>query len=187
MKKISAHITYEEAIRTSKDVENVPQEHQLALMTEVADAIFEPARKALGGKPLPITSFFRSIELNKAIGGAFKVVDGKYRATSQHCKGMAIDVDAGKKNAALFFYILDNLEFDQLIWEKGDSKNPAWVHFSFNKKRNRKQALILRDGSYHLYNAKMVKRPKAKPAAKNEVKTKPAAKKAEPKAAAKKK
>ena len=36
--------------------------------------------------------------------------------------------------------IKDNLNFDQLIWEFGDDKNPNWVHVSFvseDKNRNR--------------------------------------------------
>ena len=40
----------------------------------------------------------------------------------------------------MFNYIKDNLEFDQMIWEFGTSKNPDWVHVSYttpNKNRNR--------------------------------------------------
>ena len=40
------------------------------------------------------------------------------------------------------FYRCENLNFDQLIWEFGDDKNPRWIHVSYkNKKDNRKQAL----------------------------------------------
>ena len=31
-------------------------------------------------------------------------------------------------NAEVFYYIKDNLPFDQLIWEFGDEDNPSWVH-----------------------------------------------------------
>jgi hypothetical protein len=31
----------------------------------------------------------------------------------------------------MFEYIKDNLDFDQLIWEFGDNKNPDWVHVSY--------------------------------------------------------
>jgi len=65
--------------------------------------------------------------------------------TSDHPEGKAIDVDdvlGGVTNAEMFYYILDNLDFDQLIWEYGDVHNPSWVHFSYdNPFRNRKQAL----------------------------------------------
>jgi hypothetical protein len=45
-------------------------------------------------------------------------------------------------NADVFNYIKDNLEFDQLIWEFGDDKNPDWVHVSYTKEGNRKQVLV---------------------------------------------
>ena len=57
-------------------------------------------------------------------------------ATSQHCQGRALDLDAdvfGRvTNAEIFHYIKDCLDFDQLIWEFGDDSNPAWVHVSYN-------------------------------------------------------
>jgi hypothetical protein len=58
-------------------------------------------------------------------------------------------------NADIFNYIKDNLEFDQLIWEFGDDKNPAWVHVSLSKRNNRNQILVAKkvDGKtiYELY------------------------------------
>jgi hypothetical protein len=41
----------------------------------------------------------------------------------------------------MFYYIKDNLDFDQLIWEFGTDKNPNWVHVSYVAKGNRKQVL----------------------------------------------
>ena len=41
----------------------------------------------------------------------------------------------------MFFYIWENLEFDQLIWEFGTDTNPDWVHFSYVNGKNRKQVL----------------------------------------------
>ena len=82
-----------------------------------------------------ITSMFRSEELNKALGGA---------SSSQHCKGMAMDIDdvyGHKTNAEMFNWICSHCNFDQIIWEFGDDKNPAWVHVSYQsveKNRNRK-------------------------------------------------
>ena len=55
----------------------------------------------------------------------------------------AIDLDdtfGYKTNKDMFYYIKDNLNFDQLIWEFGDDTNPAWVHVSYvndNENRNR--------------------------------------------------
>ena len=31
----------------------------------------------------------------------------------------------------MFTFIRNHLDFDQMIWEFGDDKNPAWVHVSY--------------------------------------------------------
>lgn len=155
--KISKNVSYKEATRTSVKLDNTPTKAHLNNMKIIAKEIFEPLRKGLGNNPIKINSFYRRVPVNKIIGGSSR---------SQHCKGMAIDMDGiDSTNAELFFYILDNLDFDQLIWEKGDSKQPDWVHVSYrsdNPSKNRKQALVLRDGSYMLYSDTLCERYKAK-------------------------
>jgi hypothetical protein len=49
--------------------------------------------------------------------------------------------------------ILKNiLTFDQLIWEFGNEVNPAWVHCSYTKGRNRGEVLVAyRDGGKTRY------------------------------------
>ena len=66
--------------------------------------------------------------------------------SSQHCKGEALDIDAdvykGLTNAEIFNYIALTLDFDQLIWEFGDEKQPNWIHVSYTTSRpNRKEML----------------------------------------------
>lgn len=51
------------------------------------------------------------------------------------------DVFGRINNADIFYFIKDNLEFDQLIWEFGTDKCPAWVHVSLSKRNNRNQVL----------------------------------------------
>ncbi len=42
----------------------------------------------------------------------------------------------------MYEYIKENLNFDQLIWEFGNDKNPDWVHVSYvNKNENRGRCL----------------------------------------------
>jgi hypothetical protein len=127
---------------SQKDIENQALVQELGYMKEqleamqyVATEIFERVR-AHFKTPIAITSFFRSPTLNKAIGGS---------TTSQHCKGEAIDMDAdvfgGVTNKHIFDFVKDNLDFDQLIWEFGTSKNPDWVHVSIVKGLNKRQIL----------------------------------------------
>ena len=136
---ISKHISYKESVysitATRRGINNIPDDEQLTNMELVAEEVFEPLREWVGG-PIKINSFFRCPKLNKAIGGSSK---------SQHCYGQAIDIDDTfhkASNADMYNYIKDNLEFDQLIWEFGDNKNPDWVHVSYvSEDDNRRRCL----------------------------------------------
>ena len=139
MIRISKHISYKEATRSATalrlGIENVPNEYELQNMEMVAKKVFEPLREAVDA-PIKINSFFRCEELNKAIGGSSK---------SQHCQGRAIDIDdiyGHVSNAFMYYYIKDNLDFDQLIWEFGTDDSPDWVHVSYvDEDSNRKRCL----------------------------------------------
>ena len=136
---ISEHISYKESVysitATRRGINNIPDDEQLTNMELVAEEVFEPLREWVGG-PIKINSFFRCPKLNKAIGGSSK---------SQHCYGQAIDIDDTfhkASNADMYNYIKDHLEFDQLIWEFGDNKNPDWVHVSYvSPEENRNRCL----------------------------------------------
>lgn len=128
MQKISKNISYKEGVYSITadrlGLENKPTEEHLANMKEVAEKVFQPLRTWVNA-PIKINSFYRSPELNKAIGGS---------DNSQHCKGQAMDIDdtyGHATNADMFMYIRENLDFDQMIWEFGDDKNPNWVHVSY--------------------------------------------------------
>jgi zinc D-Ala-D-Ala carboxypeptidase len=139
MENISKHITYQEATSSNtaikRKIQNIPNAIQLANMKLLAEKVFEPLREKIAN-PIKISSFFRSVALNKAIGGS---------STSQHTatNGAAMDLQAikGATNRDIFDYIKDNLTVDQLIYEFGDSQIPAWVHVSYKKEGNRNQIL----------------------------------------------
>jgi zinc D-Ala-D-Ala carboxypeptidase len=134
--KLSEHLTIAEATISQeaarKGIDNTPNDEILGIMKTTAEKLFEPIR-ALVGKPITVNSMYRSPEINKAIGGV---------PTSQHCKGEAMDLHFPGGNAILFNAIKNsNIEFDQLLWEYGDDKNPAWVHVSYSSKHNRREIL----------------------------------------------
>jgi len=137
--KISDHITYAEAIHSNtakrRGIDNTPSEIQVLSMKLLADKVFEPLREFVGG-PIKVNSFFRSVALNEAIGGA---------ASSQHCKGQAIDIDdvyGRKTNAEMYKWIQENLDYDQMIWEFGTDTQPNWIHVSYvSKEENRNKCL----------------------------------------------
>jgi hypothetical protein len=136
---ISKHVSYREGVysRTADrlGLKNDPTEEHLANMKLLSEKIFEPLRDHVGG-PIKINSFYRGPKLNAAIGGSAK---------SQHCNGQAIDIDdtfGYATNAEMYKWIKENLDFDQMIWEFGDDKNPNWVHISYvSKDKNRNRCL----------------------------------------------
>ena len=98
---ISEHISNRESVysRTAQrlDINNTPTKQHEENMVKVAEEVFEPLRTYVNG-PIKINSFYRSPELNKAIGGSSK---------SQHCQGQAIDLDdtfGRASNAEMYFY-----------------------------------------------------------------------------------
>ena len=155
MKKISKHVSYKEATfsqtATRKDIDNTPSPEILERMKALAENIFEPLRAHVGG-PIKINSFYRSINLNVAIGGA---------KSSQHTRGEAMDIDdtfGHMSNKDMFAFIKDELDFDQLIWEFGDDNNPAWIHVSYVSPKNNRRRMLKaekKDGKtmYSIINA----------------------------------
>jgi len=152
--KISDNITYAEAIHSNtakrRGIDNTPNPAQVETMKVTAEKIFEPLRKWVGG-PIKVNSFFRSAELNTAIGGS---------KTSQHCKGQAIDIDdvfGHKTNAEMYAWIKENLNFDQMIWEFGTDMNPNWVHVSYvSDEDNRNRCLKAYKDKYNKTKYKVI-------------------------------
>ncbi|MCX6218322.1 D-Ala-D-Ala carboxypeptidase family metallohydrolase [Spirosoma sp.] len=138
-------LTFKESIKSDtairKGIVNVPNSKQYANMIAIYRDFYAPVCLHFGRK-LPVSSFFRSAELNKAIGGA---------TTSAHLAGCAIDIDCdgiGKpSNIDVFNYIRANLKFDQLILEAPDeNNNPSWIHVAHNRNGlpDRNQVMVMK-------------------------------------------
>lgn len=129
--KLSANFIMQEFTRSDtakrKGIDNNPSLEHAEAALELFERIVQPIRDHFGTS-IFLSSGYRSQALNKAIGGS---------QTSQHSKGEAVDIDMdgrkGPQNEDVFHYIRENLPFDQLIWEFGDSKRPDWVHVSYKK------------------------------------------------------
>jgi len=138
MKHISKKEMYYSSTAIRLGINNTPTLEHFKKLDLLGLLIFEPIRTHFN-VPIKINSMYRCPELNKAIGGS---------RTSQHCLCEAIDIDdtlGGLTNKEIFYFIVNNLDFDQLIWEFGTSKNPAWVHISYkvyNEEKNRKKITI---------------------------------------------
>jgi zinc D-Ala-D-Ala carboxypeptidase len=149
--KISTHLNLAEVTRSDSakrhGIDNTPTAEHLENFKLLAEKVFEPIRLHFK-EPIFISSGYRSKALNDFIGGS---------ASSQHCKGQAIDIDmdgskGGVTNKMVFDFIKSRLDFDQLIWEFGTDANPDWVHVSYAKTGNRKQKLkAVRSGGKTVY------------------------------------
>ncbi len=139
MQIISKYVTYQEVTKsnqaTALKLANIPNAEQLNNLRLVCTKIFDPLREHFG-KPIGISSAYRSVDLNRKIGGS---------KSSQHCEGKALDIDGdifgGISNKLIFEYIRKSCTFDQLIWEFGSENAPDWVHVSYNEGKNRGQVL----------------------------------------------
>jgi len=124
------YFSMKELTATTTGKPNEPNDEQRANLENLVNKILDPARDALNF-PITVSSGFRSPEVNATVGGA---------ATSQHTKGEAADCKCCD-TLRLFEYIRTNHEFDQLIWEFGDTY-PQWVHVSLKRgSGNRKEVL----------------------------------------------
>ncbi len=127
------------ATAKAKGIDNTPTIKHKANLEALVARILDPLREAYG-KPIRVTSGYRSYDLNKAVGGS---------KTSQHAEGRAADITGGSvfENIKIFQLAIDlGLPYDQLIYEKGNNIGPQWVHVSYDPTRNRKQILRTTNG-----------------------------------------
>jgi hypothetical protein len=142
--QLSKHLSRAEFERsdaaTNYGISNSMNSGQLAKAMALAINCFEPIREYLGN-PIRVNSGYRSPAVNKRIGGAL---------TSQHSLGEAIDLDLHDRD--LFEWIIDNVVFDQLIYEAGNDTEAAWFHISYREGHNRKQVLrMIKKGGKSTY------------------------------------
>ena len=123
-------------------IDNTPNKEGIYKLRILATTLLQPLRNYVGA--IRVTSGFRSVALNSAIGGSNK---------SQHTKCEAVDlqhITRGKSDNLKIFNALISLglEYDQCILEFGgateteDSKCPNWIHISYSLDYNRHEILV---------------------------------------------
>lgn len=141
---LSKNLTLADMVRSESakrhNISNQPTAQHLENMRYLAEKVFQPIRDHFGFK-IYVSSGYRSAALNAKISGS---------NSSFHSKGCAIDIDNDNTlitNKQIFEFIKENLEFTELIWEKGSDTNPAWVHVAIVKGREKeKEILKTKDG-----------------------------------------
>ena len=135
---ITTNFTLEELYKSSTasklGINNVPNKDVSNNLMILAVKILQPLREAYG-KPITVTSGYRSFELNKAVKGS---------STSQHLKGEAADLvtDNNKKLFEVAKRVIDEgkIKVGQLI----DEYNYKWIHISLPNNKHNNQILHLK-------------------------------------------
>ena len=130
--KLSANFSLNEFISSEtalrRGIDNTPSAEVLANLKALCENIMQPLRDWYG-KPINITSGYRSPALNRSIKGA---------ANSDHMRGQAVDFTLPKEDyPKVFEWLRNNVQFTQIIDEFGFS----WIHISYDAKNLKKQAL----------------------------------------------
>ena len=136
--RISKNFTLEElrdsATAKQLGIINAPGVDEVCALCALVHHVLQPLRDAMQ-EPIKIGSGYRCHQLNKAVGGV---------SNSQHVKGEAADlcIDGDKKKGRKWMtWIMDNCDFDQLIWEH-NAKGSYWVHVSYRADgQNRRQVI----------------------------------------------
>ena len=124
-----AELTHSQAA-ARKGLKNDPDAAALESLQLLVRNVLDPLREALG-RPITVSSGYRSPLVNRAVGGA---------SSSQHVLGQAADIVVPGMHVTEVVARIRalGLPFDQLIDEFG-----SWVHVSHGP-RNRRQTLRAR-------------------------------------------
>lgn len=134
-----SELTYSDKAR-ELHIDNTPFSYEVVNnLTNLTENLLDPIRE-MWGKPILITSGYRSDALNKAVSGS---------KTSAHRYGLAVDVvpknmaDFDEFAAFVKDYLKDK-DYDQLIFEKkGGSR---WLHIGYKSA----------DGKQRMQNLKII-------------------------------
>lgn len=132
--QLSKHFTLDEFTHSQTaarlGLDNTAPAWAVPALRRTADGL-ESVRSLLGGKPIAVSSGYRSQSLNKAIGS---------KPTSQHTTGQAVDFTCpafGTPRDIVAALVGSGIQYDQCLLEFS-----AWVHLSFADKP-RGQTLII--------------------------------------------
>lgn len=139
--RLSKHFTLQEFTKsqtaTRLGLKNQPGPEHIVRLESLCENVLEPVR-VFFNIPFSPSSGYRSPELCKAIGS---------KPTSQHARGEAVDFEVpGVSNRDVAQWIVDNVDFDQLILEFYEEGIPdsGWIHVSYvDGDKNRKEVLTL--------------------------------------------
>jgi hypothetical protein len=140
MSALTPHVTLNELISSTTarrlGIDNTPSDSVLVQLRRLAEMI-KLVRAELGHIPIYISSGYRCLALNKAVGGA---------THSAHVAGRAVDFTAPRFGTPLMIFrrlAKSALSFDQLIYE--NNNGATWVHLGIAEENStpRRQVLTI--------------------------------------------
>jgi len=130
---VTPHFTLAELTHTDhRSLDNTPTQIEISNLQRLAQFL-ETVKTTLGGKPIIISSAFRSKAVNDAVGS---------RDTSSHRLGLAADFRVPGVAPDAVVRALLHLPYDQIIREYD-----AWTHISISDKPRRQALIIDRQGT----------------------------------------
>lgn len=120
----------------ARGIDNTPPPAVIANLRSVAMALEQLRSVVLKGMPIVVTSGYRCLRLNAAVGGS---------PNSAHMQGLAADFIAphfGTPAEICQAILRHDIAFDQLIYEH------TWVHFALGHRMRHQVLTFQRDGKY---------------------------------------
>lgn len=143
MEQLSKNFTYEELVRsstaTAKKIKNVPNAEEKENLKKLCQNILQPIRQQYG-KPITVSSGYRSRLLNQAVGGA---------KTSDHVNGNAADIhtlsDSVEDNKELYNVIVHLIKSNVIdVGQCINEYNYNWIHVSNPTKKHHNEIFAIK-------------------------------------------
>lgn len=133
MTRLSEHFSLAEMTHSQTadrdGIDNTPGEVEIDNLRDLCINVLEPIREVFG--PIIVTSGYRCLALNKAIGSSIN---------SQHIEGRAADIILpNHRLETVINWAIKNTAFDQAIREFPPR---GWIHISFDPARDRRQGML---------------------------------------------
>lgn len=129
------YFTIDELCRSDKGeelgIQNIPSTENVKNMSRLIEAILDPIRE-MWGKPIHVSSGFRNLALNKAVGG----VSNSHHLCRNGYAAADITTYSIENNKKLYSLIKS---LDLPICQCIDEYGCKWIHVSYNPNDVRKQ------------------------------------------------